>query len=218
MRTRGVCVALAALLLCAVLLPSSVQAKEPALEWTSIKIPGEDDCTVVSPSEVSDIAVGSGGTLYAIDSTFSGVYRSSDAGISWEEIGNTLADAGAGLPASRIVVAPGETDTIAVVTDDGTGVYLSTDGGEEWDDTSVPVLDGAIQAIAISPRYTLDGKAFREIAIGTATWDNNTTTGQVWVLQLGSIWSSWQNQDLAVDPSHVGRGISAGLFPRLQRG
>jgi len=209
MRTRGVCVALAALLLCAVLLPSSVQAKEPALEWTSIKTPGENDCTVVSPSEVSDIAVGGGGTFYAIDSTFSEVYRSSDAGISWEEIGNTLADAGAGLPASRIVVAPGETDTIAVVTDDGTGVYLSTDGGEEWDDTSVPVLDGAIQAIAISPRYTLDGKAFREIAIGTATWDNNTTTGQVWVLQLGSIWSSWQNQDLAVDPSHVGGEVSA---------
>ena len=153
MRFKYIYVLLAALLLCAVLLPSMTEAKQPSLEWNSINVPGKDDNTVVSPSEVSDIAVGSGGIVYAIDGEYSGVYRSEDAGISWEEIGDALSDEGAVLPASLIAIAPNDANTIAVVTDAGTKVYLSFDGGDEWTDTFVLGLSGNIQVIGISPGY-----------------------------------------------------------------
>lgn len=200
---------IALLLLGAALVPATVGAKQPTLEWDSINAPGKDDNTVVSPSEVSDIAVGGGGIVYAIDGEYSGVYRSDDAGISWEEIGDALVEAGAVLPASKIAIAPDDSNTIAVVTDAGTKVYLSFDGGDEWSDTFVPGLSGNIQAIAISPKYTVDGKRFREIAIGTSEWGDNSSTGQVWILQLGSVWSSWKNQNLTIDLLHVGGEVSA---------
>jgi len=199
----------ALLLLGAALIPATAGAEQPALEWDSINAPGKDDNTVVSPSEVSDIAVGSGGIVYAIDGEYSGVFRSNDAGISWEEIGDALTDAGAVLPASFIAIAPDDTNTIAVVTDAGTKVFLSFDGGDEWSDTFVPGLSGNIQAIAISPKYTIAGKRFREIAIGTSEWGDNSSTGQVWILQLGSVWSTWRNQELTIDPAHVGGEVSA---------
>ena len=100
----------ALLLLGAALVPATAGAEQPALEWDSINAPGKNDNTVVSPSEVSDIAVGSGGIVYAIDGEYSGVYRSNDAGISWEEIGDALTDAGAVLPASFIAIAPDDTN------------------------------------------------------------------------------------------------------------
>ncbi len=210
MRLRTIYILLVALLLLsAVLAPTPAGAKQPTLEWDSLNAPGKDDNTVVSPSEVSDIAVGSGGIVYAIDSEYPGVYRSDDAGISWEEISDALVEAGAGLPASRIAIAPDDANTIAAVTDNDTKVYLSFDGGDEWSDTFVPGFSGNIQAIAISPKYTVDGKRFREIAIGTSEWGNNSSTGQVWILQLKNMWSSWKNQDLTIDPLHVGGEVSA---------
>ncbi len=212
MRFKYIYVLLAALLLCAALLPSMAEAKQPALEWNSINVPGKDDNTVVSPSEVSDIAVGRGGIVYAIDGEYSGVYRSEDAGISWEEIDDALTDAGAVLPASIIAIAPDDTNTIAVVTDAGTKAYISFDGGKEWADTFVPGLSGNIQTIGISPGYAQGGDFYRDIAIGTSSWGDNSSTGQLWILQLGNMWSSWKNQDLAIDPLHVGGEVSALKF------
>ncbi len=210
MRFRTIYVLLVALLLLGTALtPATAGAAQPTLEWCSINVPGKDDNTVVSPSEVSDIAVGSGGIVYAIDGEYSGVYRSDDAGISWEEIGDYLTDAGAVLPASRIDIAPDDANTIAVVTDNGTKVFLSFDGGEKWLDTFVPVLSGNIQTICISPNYSQDGERYREIAIGTSDWGNNSSTGQVWILQLGNMWASWINQELTIDPLHVGGEVSA---------
>jgi photosystem II stability/assembly factor-like uncharacterized protein len=209
MKINYACGLLVVLLLSALLAPSPAQAEPAALRWTSVDKPGTTGNVVVSPSEVSEIAIGSNGVLYAIDSENSKVYRSLDGGVTWEDITFSLADAGAGLPASKIAIAPDKPGILAVVTDGSTAVYLSTDGGMDWVDTGVPGLAGDIQAIAISEEYTQDGKSFREIAIGTAEWGDDDTSGQVWVYQIGKSWAPWQNQELTVDPSHIGGEVSA---------
>jgi hypothetical protein len=209
-KINHICGLLAVLLLLVCLMPFPARA-DSALKWEEIDKPGDSGNVVVSPSEVSEIAVGSSGVLYAIDSQNSRVYRSLDGGVTWEDITNKLEGEGAGLPASQIAVAPDKPGIVAVVTDDGTGVYLSTDGGINWVDTGVPTLglEEDIQAIAISKEYTQGSKSFREIAIGTADWGDNTTSGQVWVYQVGKSWATWQNQGLSVDPSHIGGEVSA---------
>jgi len=208
MKIKHACGLLAVLLLSAALVPCTVQA-ETALEWIEVDKPGLEGNVVVSPSEVSGIVVGRNDVLYAIDSENSRVYRSLDAGLSWEDISSALSEEGAELPASKIAVAPDNEGIVVVVTDSDSAVYVSLDGGMSWDDANVPALTGNIQALAISAKYTEGGKIYREIAIGTAVWGDSTTTGQLWVLQGGSVWASWENQDLAVDPSYVGGEVSA---------
>jgi photosystem II stability/assembly factor-like uncharacterized protein len=197
------------LIMSAWLVPSSAQAVSPALEWREIEKPGEDNNLVVSPSEVSEIAVGRDDVIYALDSANSRIYRSPNAGVYWEDITDNLADEGAGLPAVNITVSPDDSDIVAVVTDNGAEVHLSTDGGEDWTNLGVPGLEGDIQAIAISEEYSVSGDDYRDIAIGTATWSDEATTGQVWVYQMGETFPSWLNLNLAVDPAHTGGDVSA---------
>ena len=209
MKTKWPCALIILILLSTVFVAEPFRADAAALEWEQVDSPGMADNIVVSPSEVSDIAIGQNGILYAIDSENSQVYRSLDAGMSWEEISSALSKAGADLPASKITVAPDNEGIVATVTDSGSAVYISLDGGMSWEDSNVPTFAANIQAIAISARYTEDGKPYREIAVGTAEWGDGSTTGQLWVLQGGSMWASWENQNLAIDPLHIGAEISA---------
>ncbi|MFC2069173.1 WD40/YVTN/BNR-like repeat-containing protein, partial [Chloroflexota bacterium] len=190
---------LALLLLSSWLVSSPIQAESNALGWLAIEKPGEDGNLVVSPSEVSDVAVGRYDVVYTIDSENSKVFRSFNSGLNWEDITDNLTDDGAELPPNKVTIAPDDPDVVAVVADDGTAVYLSTDGGENWTNTSVPSLTGTIQAIAFSEEYTAGGDDYREIAIGTAEWGDSSTTGQLWVYQIGSYPLSWQDQELTID-------------------
>jgi photosystem II stability/assembly factor-like uncharacterized protein len=199
MKISYFCVLLAALLLLATLMPVVVRA-DSALKWEEVDKPGTSGNVVVSPSEVSEIAVGSSGVLYVVDSANSKIYRSLDGGVTFEDITDKLEGEGAGLPAGRIAVAPDKPGIVAVVTDGGSAVYLSTDGGMNWIDTAVPAIAGNIQAIAISKEYTQGSKTYWEIAIGTAVWGDDTTSGQVWVYQIGRSFAPWLNQELTVDP------------------
>jgi photosystem II stability/assembly factor-like uncharacterized protein len=211
MKTKYACGLLVVLLLLVCLVPFPVQAEVTALKWIEVDKPGDSGNVVVSPSEVSEIAIGSSGVLYAIDSENSKIYRSLDGGLSWEDITDKLDGAGAGLPASKIAVAPDKPGIVAVVTNDSSSVYLSTDGGINWVDTGVPglELEEKIQAIAISEKYTEDSKSRWEIAIGTADWGDNATIGRVWVYQVGKSVPLWQDQEMTVDPSHTGGEVSA---------
>jgi photosystem II stability/assembly factor-like uncharacterized protein len=211
MKTRHACGLLTFLLLSALLVPSPAQADIP-LKWAVVDKPGKEGNIVVSPSEVSEIAVGSSSVIYVIDSEYSKIYRSLDAGKKWEDITSGLLDAGAELPASKIAVSPDKLGIVAVVTNNGTEVYLSEDGGIDWDDSGIPAdLAGAIQAITISKEYSQGSKTYMEIAIGTADWGNNTTSGQVWVRQLGigCFGTGWKNQSLTVDLFDLGGEVSA---------
>lgn len=212
MKLKHACGLLVLLLLSAVLMPFPAHAKPTALEWTKLDKPGLRGNIIVSPSEVSEIAIGSGGVFYATDNESSKVYRSLEGGATWEDVTPYLIEAGAGLPASKVVVAPGESRTVAVVTNAGTRVYLSTDRGDTWNDTGVPSLAGTtIQAITISGPYGEAGRLIREIAIGTANWSNSTTTGQVWILRLGVMGVSWRDQGLSFPafPASTGGEVSA---------
>lgn len=217
-KLRHACVWLILSLLC-ILLPSfPVQADNNTLEWAKVNKPGLSGNIVVSPSEVSEIAVGRRGTIYATDNESLKVYQSTNGGASWEDITARLVEAGATLPASKIAIAPDTTSTVAAVTNSGSDVYLSFDGGANWSDANIPGLTGTIQAITISRQYTESEESWREVAVGTANWGDNTTTGQLWVLQLGTSVSSWQNQKLTVDPNHLGGEVSAIAYsPNYQR-
>jgi len=203
------CGLLIALILCVPSVPVSAQVESQAiLRWAEAGKPRAEDNVITSPSEVSKIAIGSGGVFYAIDGENAKVYRSSNAGVTWEDITSRLTIAGVVLPATRITVAPDKAGTVAIVTNAGTKVYLSTNGGTTWTDTSVPGLAGTIQTIAISKLYISAGN-IREIAIGTAVWGDAATTGQVWVFQMGETISAWRNQNITVDGVLFGGEISA---------
>ena len=94
--------------------PPAVFAALPpqVLQWVQIDKPGLRNNIVVSPSEVSKIAVSRGNIIYAIDRASNllisnKVYRSDNAGLSWKEITGTLVAAGA-------VLNPGDPTDIAV--------------------------------------------------------------------------------------------------------
>ena len=55
------------MLLSVLLIAFPAQVEPVALEWTSVDKPGQDGNIVVSPSEVSEIAIGSNGVLYIVD-------------------------------------------------------------------------------------------------------------------------------------------------------
>ncbi|MFC2065858.1 hypothetical protein ACFLUO_02185 [Chloroflexota bacterium] len=217
MKTKHSCGLLAILILCVLFTPFPAHADGEALEWVQIDTPGLRGNIVVRDSEVNEIAVGRSGTIYALDSANDVVYLSNNGGATWDDITSRLVTAGAGVPFSKVAIAPDTTSTVAVVTDSATEVYLSIDEGATWTVTNVPSLAGTIQTIAISKQYTEAEESVREIAIGTADWGDTTTSGQVWVYQLGLV-SSWRDQSLTVDPTYVGGEVSAIAYsPSYQR-
>jgi len=189
-----------------------VQAQVPVLEWTEVDVPGDNDFTVVSPSEVTGIAAGRNGLVYAIDGEHGRVYRSLEYGLGWEDITKYLESAGAILPATFIAVAPDNEGIVAVVTDGGTALYVSLDGGHEWEDVHLPSLSGDVTALAMSSLYVYDGREHREIAVGTASWGDGLSNGQVLILQGGCTWAGWRDQEIRVDPLVVGADVSALSF------
>lgn len=186
-----------------------VSAAVPILEWTAVSGPGDEDLLVVAPSEVTGIAAGRNGVVYAIDGENGRMYRSLNYGLDWEDITRYLNRAGISLPATMVAVAPDNEGIVAVVADGGTSVWVSLDGGCDWEDTRLPAVQGQVSAIDISSRYTHDGRDFRELAVGTASWGDGDSNGDVLVVQAGAIWSGWRAQELRVDPDWVGADVSA---------
>ena len=180
-----------------------ISANPDRLEWSVVDTPSEEGNVVVSPSEINAFVAGQNETFYAIDIPNEKIYKSVDAGITWENITDALIRDGAGLPAWDIAVAPDNPDWVAVVTDNRTAVYLSDDGGERWETTGVPDLSGMlISDIAISPRYD---DTYYDGAIGTRKPDG-LTNGDVWVIKWGSLVPSWKAQELQIDPDATGTG------------
>jgi hypothetical protein len=179
-----------------------ISANPDRLEWSVVDTPSEEGNVVVSPSEINAFVAGQNETFYAIDIPNEKIYKSVDAGITWENITDALLDANAELPAWDIAVAPDNPELVAVVTDDRTAVYVSDDGGKNWEDSGVPDLGGMlISDIAISPKYddTYD------VAIGTR-YPDGLTNGDVWVITLRSPAPSWKAQELQIDPDATGTG------------
>ncbi len=188
---------------------SSASAAVPILEWTRVSGPGDEDLLVVTPSEVTGVAAGRNGVVYAIDGENGRMYRSLNYGLDWEDITRYLERAEIGLPATMVAVAPDNEGIVAVVADGGTSVWASLDGGCEWEDTQLPAIQGEVSAIDISSRYTHDGREYREFAVGTAFWGDGDSNGEVLVARGGETWSGWRDQAIRVDPDSVGADVSA---------
>jgi hypothetical protein len=178
----------------------SASASPDRLKWSIVDTPSEEGAVVVSPSEINAFVISPDETFYAIDIPNSKVYKSTDAGVTWDDgLTEALEGEGAILPAWNIAVAPDDPELVAVVTDNRTAVYVSEDGGESWYDTKVPDLDTMlIASIAISPEY---GDGNRDIAIGTGN-PGSMATGDVWARNLQGP-GSWGAQELEMDVSSI---------------
>ena len=183
-----------------------VSANPDRLKWSVVDTPSEEGKVVVSPSEINAFAISFNDTFYAIDIPNGTVYKSTDAGVTWEDdITDALIRDGASLPAWDIAVAPDDSNLVAVVTNNRTAVYLSDDGGDSWEDTRVPDLGGTlISDIAISPEYTKYDGTHYDVAIGTR-YPNNATDGDVWIITVGSP-GGWEAQNLQIDQNTTDTG------------
>ncbi len=164
------------------------------LKWNVVEVPGRRGCIVMLNSEVSRIAVGRGGVIYAIDSRAGGVYRSENGGSTWTEITVNLAAAGVTLPAQEVAVCPDRPTMVAVVDRDRKKVYMSTDSGATWQDTAFPGLPAGaeVSCIAMSTYRMSGDEIICDIAAGTREGGN----GKVYA-RSSSAFSSWRDQGLS---------------------
>ncbi len=162
------------------------------LKWNVVETPGRRGCIIMLDSEVSRIAVGRGGVVYAIDSRKGGVYRSENGGSTWTEITANLVAAGVDLPAQEAAVCPDKPTIVALVDKDRRKVYVSKDSGATWDDTFFPVSATVeIRCLALSTYRMSGDEAVCDIAVGTSDGGN----GKVYARST-SAFSSWQDQGL----------------------
>ncbi len=175
-----------------IVFPSPVQAGR--MTWTPVDTPSNQFNVIVSPSEINAMAVApGGGTIYAVDTANSRLYRSDNAGTSWLDISNTLVTAGAAFPAWNIAIAPDNPQFVVVVMSTGglpRRVFASVDGGQNWTDTGLTAAAN-INAIAVSPLY-----GNYDIAAGTRTGAGG---GTVYTYRTSGIGGTWVAQGLAGD-------------------
>ena len=109
--------------------------------WTQIAtidaaaVGGPDDGTGVM---INDIAFAAGSSLivYACSDEF-GVYKSTDAGVTWNKAND-------GLPNTKawsIALHPTDANVLWVAMGGGAGIYKSTDGGKSWHKSSNGISD-----------------------------------------------------------------------------
>lgn len=84
--------------------------------------------------------------------TFSGIYRSTDKGVNWEQMGTGTEYLGS------ITFSPDYTNDDTVFAGDSTGFYRSIDKGETW--TKIGLVGQNVATIAISPNYVNDHTLF----------------------------------------------------------
>ncbi len=216
---NSICALILIASLLAIFLPSAVEAEAyQVLEWSEVEKPGKTGNLVIPSSDISQIAVSTGNTVYALSRSNNKVYRSTNGGSTWTDITAGLASSAGTLPdgLSQVAVAPDKPAIVAFVADLGHSVYLSIDGGDNWYDTALPAINGEIRCMDISSGYIGYGSEDLawSIAVGTAEWGNTSTMGQVWATSARSGISAWENLNVSVtaDGSMTNAEISSIAF------
>jgi hypothetical protein len=185
---------LALLAVISMIIPGRPASANPGtMLWSTVDTPTSIDNVIASPSEINSLAIGiDGRTFYAIDIPNSKVYKSSNGGVTWNDLSGYLASSGAALPAWNIAIAPDNPNFVVLVTSDGglpKSVFASTDGGGSWQNTNYSAGEN-IGAIDISPNY-----GGYDIAIGTRTGGGG---GNVYILRSSGS-ADWVAQGLVSD-------------------
>jgi hypothetical protein len=145
---------------------------------------------IVPNSDVSHIAVGYDGSVYAVDSLHARLYKSDHGGYGWTDISRSL---GATGPWTELAIAPDDPRVVAVVTGAGTEVFLSTDGGANFGATGLSAkLAGGerVECLSISPGY-----GQRDIAVGTSRGSGN---GRILINTMDGFPGGWTDMSTGV--------------------
>ncbi len=197
------------LLMVLVVLPITLPvsyANAGEMQWSVINTPDVDDNVILSPSEISFMAISHNGlTFFISDVAHNRLYKSKDGGRSWVDISGYLSSAGASLPAWNIAVAPDNPNIIAAVTSTvglPQDIFFSADGGNSWHALNFPAVSD-ICALDISPYYgsydiaagmrtgTGAGKLFiYKTTSGVGTWADQGFTGDILSLKFSPSYSS----------------------------
>lgn len=177
---------------------ASVSADPGKMTWTVVDTPSNEGYVIVPGSEINAIAIGvDGSTFYVVDTPNRKLYKSTDGGVTWTDVSqNLFRVTGGAVHIWNVVTAPDDVDFVVVVADSSAVgpkmVLISEDGGQNWSaaDSGLSLAANEfIGCLDVSVRYD----QYRDIALGTR--DGNAG-GKVWVLKVGVVIPSWQNQNL----------------------
>jgi len=149
--------------------------------------------------------------LYYMGSTGGGVWRTGNAGATWENISDGFIDVGtigavavAESDPNVIYVGTGESPIRGVTTSQGKGVYRSTDAGKTWSHVG---LDEAGQISRIEVHPTNPDVAF--VAVQGQIWTPNPERGVFRTTDGGKTWQhvlkvadTTGASDLSMDPTN----------------
>lgn len=149
----------------AIWIPSSnlhTRSSDGGVKWTEFRVAGGDVRTFAfHPKDSKTIwAGGSNGR--------SGLWKSTDGGASWKQIGRGLPESNA---AQRIVVDPSAPDTLYMVT--RRGGYKSINGGDSWEPFGGVVADAEIESLTLRASDALfagTNKGFFRTSDGGQSW------------------------------------------------
>ncbi len=173
-----------------------VAADSPALQWLRLNTPqngAPGHYVLMNNSEVSRIAVSNDNkTIYALDNWNTRLYKSNDAGYTWQDL-TTRLNAAPGLPGAytalvALATPPDDPNFVAVAGTAGgiKAVSISADGGINWGYTGplpTTVL-GTIRSLDVAKAIPGGLGIIRNIAVSTA---NDIAGGTVARLEFGSI-------------------------------
>ena len=203
--SRGIAIAAVALSFAA---PAAAQSIDPALfdglEWRNIGPWRGGRVTAVTGVPGND-------RLYYMGATGGGVWKTENAGISWENISDDYFNVGtigaiavADSDVNTIYVGTGEAPIRGVTTSHGDGMYKSTDAGRTWDHIGLPEA-GQIARIIVHP----DDADLVYVAVQGQIWGpseergvyRSTDGGETWeaILQVDDETGA---TDLTMDPSN----------------
>ncbi len=154
-------------------------------------------------------ASGKLGTSFVIGAATGGVWRSTNGGVSWTPIFDSVGTGGIGA----VAVAPSDTNVIWVGTGEaqnmrssswGTGVYVSRDGGKSWSHAMLPTSQH-VGRIVVDPR---DPNTAYVAAVGPL-WAPGGERGLFKTTDGGKTWTNTKDlgkytgfTDVAIDPTN----------------